>query len=103
MGAPQAVLRVAPDTLLIATTQSIDAVDLASDRRWTVHANRDWWGLYINSIIRYEGSFFLGGRHFVIEVREDGSAPREFWWVRQQCREQVPDAGVAQCTCVPEN
>jgi hypothetical protein len=81
-GAPTAVLRPDAETLIVLTTTSLEVVDLEFADHRVIHVNENWAPLYASSLTRAADSYFIGGRHYIIEVSQRG----EFWWSQTECR-----------------
>jgi hypothetical protein len=84
-GAPEAVAKVAGDTLLVVTSGALEVVHPDGAHR-VAHRNPMWGFLYPNSVaVARGGTVYVGMRHAVARLTPTKSGFAEEWIVRDTC------------------
>lgn len=99
--APMAVARVADDTILVLTLDSLLSVGLdpIMPTRRVLAGNTVWSGTYGSTLARdRSGVIYIGMRSAVARLTPEGLGYREDWLVRSDCRVRVPGDG-NECSC----
>jgi hypothetical protein len=99
--APQALAKVAADTLLVVTSDSLLAIALDSLKptRTPLAGNGAWYLTYANSVLRdSSGVVFIGMRGAVARLTPTKQGLREDWLVPTSCRVRTLTSD-ASCTC----
>ncbi len=99
--APMAVARVADDTILVATLDSLltVALDPAKPTRRALAGNAVWSATYASSLVRDRaGVIYIGMRSAVGRLSPEAHGYREDWLVPNRCRVRVLETD-DKCSC----
>jgi hypothetical protein len=96
--APSAIHRLDDETTLVLTTLGVVKVNLRTADRHELFKNKKWGPfLYVNSVVPFHGSIFVGGRRAVIRLAPKNGAFTEEWWVPATCSRKIGKG----CKCAP--
>jgi hypothetical protein len=98
--APEVVVQVDSDTLLITTSEGVIAVSLGTGTIRQLYRNEEWYQVYATSLVRTgSGDLYVGMRRAVAHPTRTSRGYKERWLVPADCPRQRPDGTGYGCRC----